>query len=245
MLPFPKGPSHWALFLDFDGTLTEIAATPDSVHIDDGLPPLLTDLSRVMSDAVAIVSGRPILQIDRFLQPATLPVAGLHGLEHRRVDGVIVQRDAHRHDLETVKMCMVQLADRDERLLLEDKGLTVALHYRNAQDRAPECRKIVQSAVDQIPGLTLLEGKMVLEARPVDMHKGKAIQVFMAEAPFNGRVPVMVGDDVTDEDGFELVNSLQGITVKVGPGDTQARYRLPAVEDVLVWLRQLRDGLDV
>ncbi len=243
MLPLPPSPHAWALFLDFDGTLTEIAASPDAVRIDADLPSLLGQLETWLGGAVAIVSGRPIAQIDTLLAPARLPVAGLHGLERRLPDGRMEQTDTHRTDLDSVKKAMTQLAATDNRLLLEDKQLTVALHYRQAPDKASLCRKTVQSAVLPFPALEVLEGKMVLEARPVDMNKGVAVQALMAVPPFRGRVPVMVGDDVTDEDGFQLVNDLQGITVKVGPGATRAGHRLDGVGDVLIWLKQMRDSL--
>lgn len=237
----PTAPSSWALFLDFDGTLTEIAATPDAVKIHQDLPVLLQQLSAAMGGALAIVSGRGISQIDTFLTPARLAVAGLHGLETRKAEGGIKQIDRHRPELEDVKQAMARLVAADGRLLLEDKQLTVALHFRNAPDRAEECRKTVQSAISARPALELLEGKMVLEARPRDMNKGKAIQAFMQASPFRGRRPVMVGDDVTDEDGFKVVNDLQGLTIKVGPGATVARHRLATVGDVLIWLKQMRD----
>lgn len=243
MLPVPSSRAAWALFLDFDGTLTEIAATPDAVTIDAGLPSILLDIAKSMSGAVAIVSGRPIIQIDRLLAPALLPAAGQHGLERRRSDGSVDQISRYQQALNGVKEAMQPLAESDPQLLLEDKGLTVALHFRNAPDKASICRKTVQTAVNRFPDLELLEGKMVLEARPRNVNKGKAVQAFMSEGPYRGRVPVMVGDDVTDEDAFRLVNDLQGVTIKVGAGETQAHHRLSTVSDVLRWLKQLRDSL--
>ena len=243
MPPFPSDASAWAVFLDFDGTLVELAPTPDAITVPAELPILLADLSAQLGGALAIVSGRPIGEIDAFLAPTQLPAAGQHGLERRDHNGEAVHQDAHLAELSAIAHALDAFAETDSRLLVEKKSLTAALHFRNAPDREADCRKLVQKLAAQHPTIDILSGKMVFEARGHGMDKGQAIASFMDESPFESRVPVMVGDDTTDEDGFRVANELGGHSIKVGAGATLARNRLGTVSDVLNWLNQLRDSL--
>lgn len=243
-LPRPGRGDAWALFLDFDGTLTEIAETPDGVVVDGALREVLTCLRDALGGALAVVSGRPIADLDALLAPAKLPAAGLHGMEWRGRDGRI-----HRHveavgDLGPLRERVALLAASDDRLVVEDKKLSLALHYRRAPEREAELRAQFVGLVADIPGYHALEGKMVLEAKPDSIGKGFAIESLMRSTPFRGRRPVFAGDDVTDEDGFAAVERMGGISIKVGNGKTRAQYRTESVSSLLVWLRELPSSID-
>lgn len=213
-----------ALFLDFDGTLVDLAPQPDAVIVPSGLVHTLGELNHYLGGALAVISGRPIEQIDAFLQPLRLPVAGVHGTERRAFDGVVSLMSTH--PLERVQEAALALAAQHPQLRVEIKRGSVALHYRLAPELEPLCLQVMQDAVAHSPGLTLLHGKMVIEAKPRDASKGHAIEAFLHEPPFAGRMPVFVGDDFTDEVGFSTVQRMQGLGIKVGEGATVAWHRL-------------------
>jgi trehalose 6-phosphate phosphatase len=214
-----------ALFLDFDGTMVDIAPQPHAVHVPQPLIGILQDLHAYLQGAVGVISGRPIEQIDDFLQPLQLAVAGVHGAERRGADGRMHLLNTHPMDL--VEAAARQLAAEHDGLLVETKRGSVALHYRQRPELQDLCNRTLQAAVDASPGCTLLEGKMVVEAKPGGASKGRAIEAFLAEPPFAGRTPVFIGDDVTDEVGFSTVQRLGGLGIKVGEGPTCAWRRLP------------------
>jgi trehalose 6-phosphate phosphatase len=223
-----------ALFLDFDGTIAALAPEPDGVTIEPGLPDLLARVHERQGGALAIVTGRPLEVLDAILGPPRYAAAGLHGLEWRLETG-----KTHRSGnpvgagriLEAVREKFV----RDRRLVIEDKGSGVALHFRRAPERATECIAFMREIVTS-PELEVLRGHFVVEARPRGVHKGAALQALSRHAPFAGRRPVYVGDDRTDEDGFRAALVLGGYGVKVGPETSEARYRLPSVGAVHAWL---------
>jgi len=224
-----------ALFLDFDGTLVDIAARPDRVVVARGLPATLEALVGRLGGAVAIVTGRWLADVDGLLAPAELAGAGLHGAELR--DG----RHGHVQvrvvgGIGEIARALRERFGADPRVLVEDKGAAVALHYRLAPERAAECTQALRAAAANWPGLEIVSGKMVIEARGHGSNKGSALRRLAAERPFRGRVPVFVGDDVTDEDGFAAAAALGGYGVKVGDGPTCARHRCAGVADVHAWL---------
>jgi trehalose 6-phosphate phosphatase len=214
-----------ALFLDFDGTMVDLAPQPDAVHVPEPLIAVLQDLREDLHGAIAVISGRPLAQIDDYLSPLLLPVAGVHGAERRSADGTIHLLDTH--PLDHVEEAACALAARHAGLLVENKRGSLALHYRQRPDLEDLCLAAMQKAVHESPGLTLLRGKMVAEAKPGGASKGNSIESFLAEPPFAGRIPVFIGDDVTDEVGFSTVQRLGGMGVKVGEGATAASIRLP------------------
>lgn len=214
-----------ALFLDFDGTMVDLAPQPSAVHVPQPLLAVLRELHVYLEGAVAVISGRPITQIDAFLRPLQLPVAGVHGAERRGSDGQL--HLLHTHPLDHVEEAACALAAEHPGLLVENKRGSLALHYRQRPELETLCLQTMQEAVDESPGLTLLRGKMVAEAKPGGASKGRAIEDFLAEAPFAGRTPVFVGDDLTDEVGFSTVQRLGGIGVKVGEGPSVAWSRVP------------------
>ncbi|MBC5763546.1 trehalose-phosphatase [Ramlibacter albus] len=214
-----------ALFLDFDGTVVDIAPNPEAVQVPDGLIDHLRWLHTYLGGAVAVISGRPIEQIDDFLAPLKLPVAGVHGAERRGASGEVTLLSTH--PLDAVEHAARSLAARHPGLLVENKRGSIALHYRQAPQLEAECLDTMRAAVEKSPGLTLLRGKMVVEAKPGGASKGRAIEAFMKEPPFAGRTPIFIGDDITDEVGFSTVQNAGGLGIKVGDGATCAWQRLP------------------
>lgn len=237
--PPPK--NDWAFFLDMDGTLIEIAETPDGIVVDETLLGLVWRLHRVCGGAVALVSGRSLADLDRRVGAQrgefALAMAGQHGLERRSGSGRVLTQGAPSAAKDKIALHFAPVVARYPGLRLEDKGLTLAIHYRQAPQLASFVHRTLRNLLKgQKDGLYLQKGKRVVEVKPAGFDKGSAIAEYMKEAPFEGRRPVFVGDDVTDEHGFAVVNRLDGVSVKVGPGTTTARYRLPDVAAVRDWL---------
>lgn len=240
--PPPLRTDAAALFLDVDGTLIDLAPTPEAVRVPEGLPATLIRLDAALGGALALVSGRPIGQIDRLFAPFAPRAAGLHGFERRAEPGGAVERAAESEALGPARAALKAFADGREGVLLEDKGYTLALHYRAAPGRADEAARVAERAVeDSSGGLVLLRGKMVLELKPPGVDKGRAVEAFMAAAPFAGRRPVFCGDDVTDEAGFRAVNAQGGLSVRVGDDgrSTEATTGVPDVAAFRAWLEAL------
>jgi trehalose 6-phosphate phosphatase len=240
-LPNPLEPSQIALFLDFDGTLVQIADRPDEVRVSERTKQIVSELHVLLNGAVAIITGRDISVIDEFLAPLHLPVAGVHGSTRRDARGrVHACKDDGRLTLLVEQRIRPMLA-ANAGLLLETKHASVALHYRARPELESQCIKLMQSVVDELESAVLKHGKMVVEASASGGDKGTAISVFMSEPPFAGRRPVFAGDDITDEDAFKEVNALGGTSIKIGPGQTSAAWRAATTEELLDWL----DGIAV
>jgi trehalose 6-phosphate phosphatase len=226
-----------AFFLDVDGTLLEIAETPGAVQTDAADYRLLERLYAAAGGAVALVSGRTLATIDELFAPLTLPAAGQHGFERR--DG---QNRRRRHRFDAARLrpnaaALRQFAAAHPGIVFEDKGASVALHYRLAPELREASHEHALAAAALLPGeVEVQPGKMVWEVKPVGAHKGMAIEEFMRELPFRSRVPVFLGDDLTDEDGFQMVNRMGGQSIKVGAGATAARWRLADPAAARAWL---------
>lgn len=230
-----------ALFLDFDGTLVAIAPEPHLVRVTPELTGLLQQLLLMLDRAVALISGRTVDDLARLTAPFSGALAGQHGSERRNLDGTVI-RAAPEPALDRLRPAFARFAAQHDGVLLEDKRSGLALHYRQAPDLAAACTSLVRRAAKASGGAyAVIEGKMVVELVPRQGGKGCAIAGFQAEPPFRGRIPVFVGDDTTDEDGFAVVNELGGVSVHVGDGATAARYRLADVGDVLGWLSRSLD----
>jgi trehalose 6-phosphate phosphatase len=235
--PLPGRDARWALFLDIDGTLVPIAETPSAIRPDVALNAFVGCLAQALDGGLALISGRSLENVDALFAPLRLPTAGQHGVERRSADGGIHRCGFDAGPLHRLAAVALDLASRYPGVEVEEKGLSVAVHFRRAPQHALRIREALERELAATgAGLVLQPGKMVLEAKPAGRDKGVAIREFMAEVPFRGRVPVFVGDDVTDEYGFRVVNGMAGVTVKVGPGDTDARWRLADPAAVRRWL---------
>jgi trehalose 6-phosphate phosphatase len=237
-LPAPQ--ASWAYFFDIDGTLVDIAPTPSEIHLARDLHAAILRLHTATDGALALISGRSIANIDSIFGGVRLPVAGQHGLERRDHRGNITRHDAISEELQIARDGLDRAVTRHRGLMLEDKGLSLALHYRAAPALASFAHRIVRAIADEVgPDYTVLRGKRVVELKPSGRDKGVAVRDFMSEKPFKGRTPVFVGDDVGDEYGFAVVNELGGHSIKVGRGTTRARWRLRDVRAVKAWLDRL------
>lgn len=240
--------SDWALFLDVDGTLLHLRQTPDGVDRSERVCQILEDIMVCLGGAVALVSGRTIQNLDELFVPHRFPVAGLHGLERRDAAG-IVHSHSESEVLDTLRPPLMEVADAHEGVILEDKSRALAIHYRQAPEKAAEIQSLVEDLVRPLAHeLHVIHGKMVTEIKPWHADKGSAIGDFMNEPPFKGRVPVFIGDDTTDEDGFAFVNQMNGYAIRVGDGEgdsveTAARYSLEDVDEVIAWLENWPSSL--
>lgn len=233
----PPAQNDWAYFLDVDGTLVELAARPDAIRVDPALPPLLIALHRASAGAVALISGRTLSDLDLRLGIPDLPKAGQHGLERRDAAGRLWLHAAPSPAKQAVKAALAPVLERHRGLLLEDKGLTLTLHYRQTPRLASYLHRLVRRLVAEAgAGLVVQKGKCIVEVKPAGVNKGTAIAAYLSEPPFRGRRPVFIGDDRNDEDGFAAVNQRDGISIGVGAGDFSARYRLTDVVAVRAWL---------
>ena len=230
-----------ALFLDLDGTLAPIAPRPQDVCLDKDQRALLGRLSTRLEGRLAILSGRTLVDVDRILGGVIVPVAGVHGLERRGPDGV-VRRAEPGAGLATARSVLHAFADEHPALLLEDKGLSLGLHYRAAPELGAASRRLAERLAEA-HDLALQPGDMVAELRTPGPNKGDALTAFMAEPPFAGARPVFVGDDQTDEDGFVAARALGGAGVLVGPDRaTSAVGRLADVAAVFAWIEASMTG---
>lgn len=234
-----------ALFFDVDGTLVAIEQQPELVKVSHALRTLLERLTAAAGGALALVSGRSIAQLDRLFKPLAFSASGLHGLERRMLPGGITSAMPAQQALNAARPKLQLFAQDHPGTFVEDKGLTLALHYRMAAEHRETAAALVRDLVRAHPeSLVLLEGKMVFELKPPGFDKGRAIADFMQEPPFRGRRPIFAGDDVTDEAGFTVINEMKGVAVKVGADErpTAAAHGLPDVEAMLAWLDQLTAG---
>lgn len=228
-----------ALFLDVDGCLLEFCDEPLRVRAEPSLLRCLVAVQARLGGALALVSGRRIAALDDIFAPMAFPSAGLHGLE-RRGAADATARSAHSTEngalAATVADARAWLAAHPK-AWIEDKGSTLALHWRAAPEAEPRVRAFAAQAIARLPGYEIQHGDHVLELRPIGADKGTAIAGFLLEPPFAGRVPVFAGDDLTDEHGFEVVNERSGISIVVGDRrPTNAKYRLASPADVRRWL---------
>ena len=228
---------NWALFLDIDGTLLEIAATPQAVHTARADTHLIAALYEKTEGALALVSGRSLAKIDELFAPLKLPAAGQHGVERRDARGKVYRPSVPPNVLARASQHIADFAARHAGLVFEHKGYSMALHYRLAPRLAGAAHAVVREAARTVGcGVEVQAGKMVAELKLAGHDKGRAIEAFMNEKPFAGRVPVFLGDDLTDEHGFRVVQRLGGIAIKIGAGETVAPWRLLNPAAARAWL---------
>ncbi len=235
---------NWALFLDVDGTLLDFAERPEAVVVPARLSEILQRILRFNGGALALVSGRQLADIDKLFGPVRYPAAGQHGVERRNALGKTITVEGVAHRIHAAASELRAQAGQLQGVCVEHKGLTLAVHYRLAPELRDGLAEAMRSLLDRLGDeFTLIEGKMVLEIKPSGKDKGVAIAEFMREPPFAGRLPVFVGDDATDEDGFTVVNALSGVSVKVGAGKSVARWRITDAESVRTWLANYAEYL--
>lgn len=229
----------YALFLDFDGTLVDIAERPDAVVVDPALPGVLARMRDGLGGALALVSGRPIATLDGFLAPERFDAAGIHGVE-RRIVGRFVQDGPPDHfHLQTAMEALRRFAHLQDGILVEDKGASFALHWRLRPELADDALTIVHEAAARLgPGYRIQHGKAVAEILPAQAGKGAAMAWFLDRPPFSGCRPIFIGDDLTDEHGFVTVNQLGGVSIRIGPGPTVAHRRLASPDALRSLLAQ-------
>jgi trehalose 6-phosphate phosphatase len=229
------------LFLDVDGTLLDIAPTPDAVVVDAALPALLQQVRDALGGALALVSGRSLEQLDALFAPYSWPAAGLHGLERRDERGQVHRAGDDGPVLDEARLALADVVARAPGALLEDKGRSLAIHYRAAPALEHVLRRELRAIAARLGAdFHVLEGRRVLELKPVAATKARAIEEFLAEAPFAGRLPIFIGDDVTDLDGFAAVEAAGGVSIAVGDR-VEAMMRVASPRDVRVLLADLAE----
>ncbi len=215
------------------------------MRVGAGLAQVLASLLDATGGAVALISGRAVSDVDALFAPLVFPAAGQHGAERRQADGTYHRHTGLTDALRPAARALEAFAARRPGVLLEDKGMSLALHFRRRPDLgeavAAEMRRVVAGLGE---AWTVQAGQLVYELRPGGRDKGMAIGEFMAEPPFAGRAAVFLGDDLTDEHGFAVVNRHGGVSVKVGPGESVARWRLRDAAAVRLWLAGCAERLD-
>lgn len=202
------------------------------------MPPILDRLHFLTGGAVALITGRAIADVDRLLPLQGMAVAGQHGHEVRFADGDESILHHHAVSLDQVRSHLLDAVGRHPGLIAEYKGLSIALHYRHAPKLAGYAHRLMRSLrARYAPNYVILKGKRVVELKPAGKDKGVAIRELMKQPPFEGRIPVFIGDDLTDEIGFKVVNRMGGHSIKVGPGRTNATWRITDVRSLRAWLR--------
>ena len=237
-----------ALLFDIDGTLIELAPTPDEIVIPPDLPRNLLTLSQLTSGALALVSGRTIADIDRITAPVRLTAVGGHGAEMRfSPDGEVLAAPVKPMDSH-LKRRFMAIGNLSAGILIEDKGYSLALHYR----LAPETERAIYDAVATIRAdlpeapIEVLAGKFVVEIKHEGFSKATAVRALMTEPPFVGRTPIFLGDDVTDESVFAIMADIHGIAYSVGRKAQGVAGHFDSPVDVRTWLKaMIKDRADL
>ena len=239
-VPLPV--SSWCLFLDVDGTLLELAATPQAVVVEPALLDLLARLRAAAGGALALISGRTLVDLDRLFGALHLPCAGLHGGERRSASGETFVAEVVHTQLAEVREGLKEMVARQPGLMLEDKGAGLALHFQGARELEHQLRaEVALLAAPLVPTYALLDGHCVIEVKPAVYSKDNAVGAFMSEAPFAGRTPIFIGDDQTDYGGFDAARREGGLAIAVGPRVT-SEWWLPGPAAVHRWLEQLAEA---
>jgi len=236
----PSANRQAALFLDVDGTLVGIAATPNVVKVPGDLTPLLERTSAALGGALAVISGRTIAAIDALTAPVRLPAAGVHGAELRLQPGGAIVATAPKIEPDLVAAVRAAVGERPG-LLVEEKTYSVAVHYRLCPDERPRIEAALRDLLRDGPDdVVLARGRKIIEVTPRLATKGGALLAFMREAPFAGRRPIMIGDDATDESAMAAARGLGGAGFKVaGEHFPAADADFPDPAAVRAWLRTL------
>lgn len=242
--PLPDPGARWALLLDVDGTLLDFADDPQAVLPCESLLQLLHALHQALGGALALVSGRGLDDLDRMFGHPRWAAAGLHGLELRHADGSFRRRQPLAVDESRMRDAVMTLAARFDGVQLEDKQSALALHCRREPVQFAALLAAAMALMPQLHGYELQPGHHVLEFKPSGTDKGRAVQELIARPPFLTRLPVYLGDDLTDEHGFQSVNRLDGISVRIGQREpSHAHYSLASPATTQDWLQRVLDAL--
>ncbi len=232
-----------AIFCDFDGTLVPIASTPDAIQVPAELDSIIGRLHHHLDGAFALITGRSLTDLSRYLDIVNLAAAGCHGAEWQMPPDYL----RREHEWVAALIAPVTRATAPftelHRLIVEDKRYSLAIHFRNAPHLETELDAYLDRNIPLNDRLKIIRGKCVREIKPVGVDKGTAITQLMSSAPFRHRRPLFIGDDTTDEDGFLWVNRNNGISIKVGPGETAALHRLPDCAEVVRLLQELAGSM--
>ncbi|MEX3317102.1 trehalose-phosphatase [Sulfitobacter sp. PS-8MA] len=231
-------PGAHGFFLDLDGTLAPIVEDPQDTRLPERTRNLLTRLVAEVGGAVAVLSGRALADLDRIMGALRLPASGSHGQE-LRFGPHAAHPDAEAEGVPAAIIDRVEEFAVLHGVTSERKPGAIALHYRKTPDQAEACRGFVDTLTAEEPGLRALHGKMVSEVALAGIDKGGALERLADTVDFQGRIPIMVGDDVTDEDGFRAAQARGGFGIKIGAGPSAAHYRLEDVEAFADWLEEI------
>jgi trehalose 6-phosphate phosphatase len=242
--PIPIDPHTNAIFLDIDGTLLDIAPTPLDVKVSDALRATLASLSRMFDGAIAFVSGRPIAEMDRLFDPLRLAAVGGHGAEIRFAPDSKIRRSEIATLDDDLRAQFARIGHIGDGVIVEDKGYSLAIHYRLAPHLGGEIMKGVTAVCkdDRCNALEILPGKAVVEIKPGGYDKGTGLRKMMSVPPFTGRKPIFVGDDVTDNAAFEALQDFAGTGFSVGGVVPGTSFNFDGPQDVRGWLRHLSEA---
>ena len=238
--PLPTATARWAVLLDVDGTLLELATEPSAVVVSARLCMLLHALHRALDGALALVSGRTMDDLDRLFDHAPWASVGLHGVELRRADGTCRRFAVDAAQQARMREAALALAAHLDGVQVEDKGAAMALHCRRVPSQLSALRAAALAAVAQLHGYEVQAGNLVVEFKPTGMDKGRAVLELLQREPFAHRQPVYLGDDLTDEHAFASINGAHGLSVRVGVREpTLAHFTLADPAAVEAWLRRV------
>jgi trehalose 6-phosphate phosphatase len=242
--PLPAADARWALLFDVDGTLLDFADDPRSVRVSSALLALLQDLHAATDGALALVSGRELDDLDRLFERPRWAAIGLHGLELRQASGSFRRLSVPQASQDRMHREARALAARFDGVQVEDKQLAIALHCRHAPEQLARLHGAAAELIARLPGYELQPGHQVLEFKPAGMDKGRAVLELLQRAPFAGRTPVYLGDDLTDEHAFDAVNRRHGISIRIGERDpSAAHFTLPGPAATEAWLNRVLHAL--
>jgi trehalose 6-phosphate phosphatase len=237
-------PLRTAIFLDIDGTLLDIAATPLAVKVSDDLRATLASLFNRFDGAVAFISGRPVGEMDRLFAPLRMPAVGGHGAEVRFARESEIRRSKIATLDDELRTAFARIGRIGEGIIVEDKGYSLAIHYRQAPELGGEIMKGVTAICknERCDSLEILPGKLVIEIKPDGYDKGTGLREMMSVPPFTGRRPIFIGDDVTDAAAFAVLPDYDGTGFSVGGPVPGSSYNFDGPQDVRRWLLQLSEA---
>jgi len=232
----------YCLFLDIDGTLSPFQINPEQSFIPNSTLEIIKEIIELNIRVIA-VTGRDVATAQKLLKPIEIPIAGLHGLDIHVDSNTTIRPDLTDINFKKLKQDIIQACKTYPELLIEDKGYSVALHYRKNPELENNAIYIMQQIKYFYPQLKISKGKYVIELIPKQANKGQAIQTILNHFNSPLSYPIFIGDDLTDESGFIFTNQKSGISIKVGSGETEAKYRLKDINNVANFLFLFQDRI--